>query len=569
MSRSGRFTHRVDRYAEQVLDGGILAGPLVRLACQRHFRDRERAEGGGWYRFSEKNVDEGIFWFFEECLRLPDVVDESGDAAPFRLDVGTGFWTFILGSGFGWVDDRGLRRFREWYVEAGKGTAKTPVLAGVGLYGMGYDGERAAEIYSGAADQEQSMIMFRDAVRIAQASPDLANELEFDGGAHIWQIRHPESLSIFRTFSRESGRKSGLRPHMGLMDELHEHASPEASVKIRAGAKRRPQPIFAEITNSGFDRTSICWQRHEHSRRVLEQTVEDEQLLAYVCALDAGDEPLEDESCWPKTNPYIGVSVSEDYLRRQVLNAKNIPAETNNVLRLNFCVWTQQQTRGIDMNQWRACQPLPAESELVKASCFGGLDLGETDDFTAFVKIWTLDDGRVAIKPRFWLPRIAMERYPNRPYAQWEAAGLLEVTEGEATDYAFVRKGILEDCQHYGIEQVCFDTKTARETGQLLTAAGIDMVPTAQGFALNEAIKRMLALISTGELCHDNHQILSWMADNTVLHTGAYGEKRIDKQRSPEKIDGIAALVTGLEGALIRRNREAESEPQMFFIGGR
>jgi phage terminase large subunit-like protein len=394
VSRSGRFTHRVDRYAEAVLDGGVLAGPLVRMACARHFRDRERGAAGGWFRFSEDHANL-ILEFFEDVLRLPDAVDAMGDPMPFRLDVGSQFWAFVLGSGFGWVDDKGLRRFREWYIEAGKGTAKTPVLAGVGLYGMMNDGERAAEIYAAAADQDQAMIMFRDAVRIAQASPQLENDLEYDGGAHIWQIRHPESLSFFRTFSRESGQKSGTRPHMGLLDELHEHPSGETSTKIRAGAKRRPQPLFAEITNSGYDRTSICWQRHEHSRRVMERVIEDERLFAYVCALDEGDTPLTDQGCWPKTNPYIGVTVTAEYLQRQVENAKNIAAEMNNVLRLNFCVWTQQHTRAIRIEDWLKCQPMPPASELVGVDCYGCMDMGETDDFSAFGLVWALDDGRV------------------------------------------------------------------------------------------------------------------------------------------------------------------------------
>lgn len=568
MPRSGRFTHRVDRYAEAVLDGGILTGPLVKMAAARHFRDRERAESDSrWYQFSTRNADD-IFHFFEKVLRLPDVVDAHGEPESFRLDVGTQFWAFVLGSGFGWIDERGYRRFREWYVEAGKGTGKTPVLAGVGLWGLTMDGERAAEIYAAASDQEQANIMFGDGVKIARASPELDAELEYDGGAHVWQIRHPESFSSFRTFSRESGQKSGRRPHMGLLDELHEHPNPEASVKIRAGAKRRPQPIFAEITNSGFDRTSICWQRHEHARRVLEQTVEDEQLLAYVCALDDGDDPLNDESCWPKTNPYLGVSVTDDYLRRQVTNAKNIPAETNNVLRLNFCVWTQQHTRAIPMEQWRACQPMPSEAELRAAPCFGCLDLGETDDFTAWGVLWALDDGRVAVKMRYFLPSEAVERFRNRPYAQWQRAGLLEVTDGPVTDYAFVWKAIREDYAKYGMTSVFYDPKTAREGSQILRGEGLDMVEIAQGFALDEAIKRMIGLISVGELCHGGDAILAWMADNTVLVLGTRGERRLAKERAPDKIDGIAALCMGLDGALIRRPREREPDYQTFVFGG-
>jgi phage terminase large subunit-like protein len=567
MSRSGRFTHRVDRYAEAVLDGGILAGKLVRLACERHFRDRERAALGGWYRFSEAHADQ-ILDFFEGVLRLPDVVDEDGDPQPFRLDVGTQFWAFVLGSGFGWVDDRNLRRIREWYIEAGKGTGKTPVLAGVGLYGMTMDGERAAEIYSAARDQDQASIMFKDAVRMAQASPDLEPELEFDGGAHIWQIRHPASLSSFRTFSRESGQKSGTRPHMGLLDELHEQPSPETSVMVRAGAKRRLQPIFAEITNSGYDRTSICWQRHEHSRRVLEQVVDDEQLLAYVCGLDEGDDPLNDETCWPKTNPYIGVSVSQDYLRRQVANAKTIPSETNNVLRLNFCIWTQQHTRGISMDQWRGCLKIPDESVLVASDCFGCLDLGETDDFTAWGRVWVLEDGGVAVKMRYFVPQSALERYPHRPYSQWERAGILTVTPGDVTDYGIVREVIQADHAATGMLSIAYDTKTARETAQILMGEGIDMIPIPQGFALNESIRKLTSLVALGKVRHDDDPILSWMADNSVFRDGPGGTKRLDKQAAAEKIDGIAALLNGIEVAVVRREREQTTEPQVFFVGG-
>lgn len=301
---------------------------------------------------------------------------------------------------------------------------------------------------------------------------------------------------------------------------------------------------------------------------MLEQTVQDEQLLAYVCALDEGDDPLVDPSCWPKTNPYIGVSVKQKYLERQVQNAKNMPSELNTVLRLNFCIWTQADSRAIKMDQWRACQPLPSEEELVGVECYGCLDLGETDDFTAWGRLWTLEDGRVAVKMRYWIPQIALERYPNRPYTQWERDKLLMVTEGDVTDYAFVRAQIVEDCRADGITSIFFDQSHARETAQLLMAEGIDMVPIGQGFALNEAIKRFLELIVSGRLCHGNELILSWMADHAVVLRGTKGDRRMAKERASEKIDGIVALVMGVEGALVRRDR-VEHEPQVFFVGGR
>lgn len=557
MPRAGRFRHRVDRYAEAVLDGGIVAGPLVRLACVRHFRDRERAEAGGWYAFREDRADL-ILAFFEEVLRLPDVLDVDGEPQPFRLDVGTQFWAFVLGSGFGWVDHRGYRRFREWYIESGKGTGKTPVLAGVGLYGMTMDGERAAEIYAAAADQDQASIMFRDAVRIAQASPGLHAELEYDGGAHIWQIRHPASLSSFRTFSRESGQKSGTRPHMGLLDELHEHPSAETSIKARAGSKRRVQPLFAEITNSGYDRTSICWQRHEHARRVLEGVADDEQLLAYVCALDEGDDPLTNEGCWPKTNPYLGVTVTEDYLRRQVANAKSIPSETNNVLRLNFCVWTQANDRFFDRAKWQAGSVTVPDAALEGRPCVGAFDLGQTDDFTAWVRLWTLEDGRIVARCRFWMPEAARTTYPHRPYRLWEEAGLLTVTPGDVTDYTLVQEQISEDARASGVRMIGFDKRFAQQMAQNLQGEGLSLVDIPQGFYLTEAIRLVSTWVVDAKLCHGGDPILAWMADNAVVRHGPDRRLRLDKEAAREKIDGIAALVMAAQVSILDRDQVVE-----------
>lgn len=563
--------HRVHQYAADVLSGAILAGPLVRLACERHQRDLERASSDPtWYRFDVRRANSTIE-FIETCLRLPDMVDAVGEPQPFLL---LPWQVFVVGSLFGWVDRQGYRRFREGYIEAGKGCGKTPLAAAIGLYGLMMDGERSAQIYAAASDQEQASLMFGDAVQIARCSPALNDEespeLEFDGGAHIWMIRHPASLSYFRTFSRESGQKSGTRPHMGLLDELHEHPSPEASIKIRAGAKRRPQPMFLEITNSGFDRTSICWQRHEHARKVVERVIEDEQLFSYVCALDEKDDPLADEGCWIKTNPSLPLAPSVEYLRRQVVNAKNIQAETNNVLRLNFCVWTQQDSRAINREQWQGCKPMPTEAELTAAEyCCGALDLGETDDFTAFAKLWVLRDGRIAVKLRYWLPEAAVHRYPNRPYDVFRRLGYLTVTDGNETDFARVRSSILEDCERYGLQSVFYDPKSALETAQILQGHGVDIVKIPQGWAMTEAIKRTLSLIATGDLCHGADPILDWMADNLVVLTGERGDRRIAKEKSGDKIDGIAAVITGIEGAIVRRERLPEPQYEVQIYGGR
>lgn len=528
--------HRVDQYAADVRSGAIVCGPLVRMACERHHRDRKKRSFP--FVFDPAAADK-IIAFFETVLRLPDVEDDdTGDPSPFRL---LPWQVFVVGSLFGWKHKTtGLRRFRVGYIETGKGSGKSPLLAGIGLYGLMLDGELAPEVYSAATSRDQARVMFADAERIVKLSPEVAPLIE----CTVNNLSYRGTGGWFRPVSSEHRQLDGKRPHMGLFDEVHEHPNGLVINKIRAGSKRRPQPMFIEITNSGFDRTSVCFQHHEHSRRVLEQTVEDDRWFAYVCGLDPDDDPLEDEDCWPKANPGLihGLPTMQ-YLRDQVAAAKNIPNETNIVLRLNFCVWTQAQHRFFDMTKWRACAVSASDTERAGRPCYAGLDLGQSDDFCALAIARDLADGRVDVEMRFWLPEGALLKFPDRPYDEWRRAGLLTITQGDVIDYDQVEDDVYHLCRSQGVQELAYDKRFASQLAQHLDGRGVTCVDTPQGFALNEPLKRVNEWVASEELCHGGNAILAWMADNTVVRFGRNGELRLDKEKSRDKIDGIAAVV--------------------------
>lgn len=552
------MVHRVDQYARAVTTGKQVAGPQVRLACARHLRDRREAAAKGWV-FDKAAADHAI-QFIEQFCALPDTLDEHGQPSRFVL---LPWQAFVVGSLFGWKLTSGRRRFRTGFILTGKGSGKTPLLAAIGLYGLVADGQQAPGIFAVATTRDQAMVMFRDAVRMVDASPALLARVDRAG------IMRPHALTYqmgsFRPFSREQGAKSGVRVHMGLLDEIHEMSTPEVLNLLRAGTKGNLDALLIEITNSGFDRTSVCFQHAEHSRRIVEGTVEDDRWFSYVCALDEADDPLQDESCWIKTNPSLGTTIQVEYLRDQVAAARNLPSEANAVLRLNFCVWTTQETRAIDMPQWHAAPASPPESALVGVPCYGGLDLGQSDDFSAWVRIWPLADGTVVVKTRCWIPEAALQRYPNRPYDQWRRAGLLEVTEGDVVDYDVIEQAVRDDCHHDGVRQVAYDKRFAEQLAQHLIGAGIDMVDQPQGFQLNESVKRTLELIAAMKLAHGHHAVLSWMASNYVVRHGTRGDVRPDKEKAAEKIDGMVALNMAL-AVWLRQPVAAEPQYQMVIL---
>lgn len=134
-------------YAEAVLAGEIVAGPFVRAACARHIRDLDEGPSRGlvW----DPEAAERFFRFCRTILRLSE---GQFDGVPFELQPSQ---KFICGSLFGWKRvATGKRRFRRAYIEQGKGNGKSPMVGGIGIYGMIADGEAGAQVYSAGATKD-------------------------------------------------------------------------------------------------------------------------------------------------------------------------------------------------------------------------------------------------------------------------------------------------------------------------------------------------------------------------------------------------------------------------------
>ena len=308
-------------YALAVTSGQVVAGRLVRLACERHLRDLETAAERGlvWRPDLAAKVER-----FFRLLRLPD-----GAAAgkPFILQP---WQQFVIGSLFGWLRLDGTRRFRYAYVSVARANGKSPMAAGVGLYGLMADGESGAQVYSAATTRDQAKVIFGDADHMRERSPGFSERIV----KTVNNLAYLPTGSYFRPLSAEAKTMDGLRVHMALVDEIHEHPNGDVLSKLRTGMKSS-QPLLFMITTAGFDRLTVCWEEDDNSVRVLEQLIDNDAYFAYVARPDEDDE-WTDEACWPKANPSLGVTVRIDTLREECELAKQIPGQQNPFKRLRL-----------------------------------------------------------------------------------------------------------------------------------------------------------------------------------------------------------------------------------------
>jgi phage terminase large subunit-like protein len=576
-------------YARAVVAGEIVAGRLVKLACERHLRDLVDGPARG-LKWDLEAAERAIAFF--GFLRLP--LDGELDGMPFALAPSQ---QFIVGSVFGWKAADGHRRFRTAYVETGKGSGKSPLAAGIGLYGLVADAEGAAEIYAAAVTTAQAGILFRDAARMAESSPALRDRLKIDQ----FNIAFEKTGSFFRPVSGEPRAKSGPRPHMVLIDEIHEHPNAVVVDKMRAGTKSRRQALIFEITNSGHDRTTVCWQHHEYSAKILERVLANDAWFAYVCQLDpcepcraegqtqpkegcANCDDWRDERVWLKANPNLGVTIQLKYLREQVEEAKGMPTKEGIVKRLNFCIWTEGFSAAIPMDKWVAAGSQSiVEAAILGADCYAGFDIGATSDFTALSLLFPHGDAEtVELPPDAGRPdqpprRIVRRSYTHKPYFWipehpvrrdermtaiidgWRRAGHVRTTPGEVVDYQAVLEDICELGTKYHIRECGFDRgyQGAQIGTDLMARFGdLWLYAVLPGLvSLNAPFREFLELLKTGRFYHDNNPVMRWMVSNCVAEE-KNGLIKPSKDKSREKIDGVTALVLGLARAMLQPDND-------------
>lgn len=590
----------VSVYARKVTAGKIKAGPDVRNACRRHLEDLRDGKTRGlvWDRDAARRAIE----FFRDVLRLNGGEFEG---LPFVL---LPWQAFIVGSIFGWKRFDLTRRFREAYVEAAKGSGKSPLAAGIGLYMLVADGEARAEVYAAATRRDQAMVLFRDAVAMVQQSAALSMRTTTSGREdRVWNIAYPKTGSFFRPIASDEQGQSGPRPHCGLIDEVHEHKSPTVINIMRAGKKGRRQPLIFMITNSGFDRTSICYEQHEYATRVAGGVIVDDAFFSFVCSLDEDEDPFKDEKCWIKSNPSLGSTIDVSYLREQVHQARGMPSLESTVRRLNFCQWVDAADPWISGDLWRRCEvgsaPLADDEDLnvsqdrwqralkkarveretllanmAGKKVHGGLDLSGTRDLTALAAACRQVDGSVDAFVEFWTPADTMAeraRHDRVPYPAWAEAGFMHAAKGRAIDYGEVveRLGELAAVMEFG--GLAFDPYRIKYFERDLDGAGLDLslVPHGQGFYRSSesglwmcrSIELLEQLIFENRLRVAFNPCLRWNVASAVTESDPKNNRVFNKRKATGRIDGLVALVMAV-GLALDGVQEREPEYQMFFL---
>jgi len=441
------------------------------------------------------------------------------------------------------------RQFRTCYLSCPRKQGKSTLGAALALYLTYADGEGGADIISAAGSADQAAIIFDTAAAMVARSPALSAMTM----SYRRELRVPSLGASYRVISAEAGTAHGLNLHAAIIDELHVWPDRELYDALVTATGGRSQPLIFIATTAGDSEHSICAEVHRHAEAVRDGVIPDPTLLPVIYAAEK-EADWQDENVWRACNPALGRFRSLEEMRSAARQATEVPGREAAFRRFYLNQWgVSLADKWLDLAAWDACRspapPVPGRRAYL------GLDLSTTSDLTALACLLPDDAGGYDVFVDFWCPAasIAKRSHQDRvPYALWVEQGYLTTTPGDVVDYSYVEARLHALMAQYQVETIAVDPWNARGLIAKWHQDNLPVVEVQQTMAnLSSASKKLEILIKTRQLRHGGNPVLRWCVSNAVADVDGNANVKPSKKKSTERIDGVAALVTGLAHAIL------------------
>ncbi|MDO5345310.1 MAG: terminase large subunit [Lachnospiraceae bacterium] len=469
---------------------------------------------------------------------------------PVRLEL----WEkALLAAIFGFVDNEGLRKYREAILIVGKKNGKSLIASIVALYMQAADGEAGPEIYAVATKRDQAKIIWTESKKMVRKSPVLKKRIT----TLVAELRSDFNEGTFKPLSSDSDTLDGLNVHCVLMDEFHQWKSGKALYDIMAdGITAREQPLIFMTSTAGTIREDIYDQKYDEASSIIDgyfrqDGYKDERVIAFVYELDSRKE-WTDERCWKKANPGLGTIKNITTLRDKVKRAMQNPSLVKNLVCKEFNIpetsseaWlTKEQAENNETYDVFALKPRYG---------IGGADLSRTTDLTAAKILFRVPgDEHIYFLSMYWIPEDLVEKRIKEdhvPYDIWIEKGYVRTCQGNKISYKDVTDWFREVRDIYDIYlyKVGYDSWSAAYWVEDMenTFGKNIMVPVIQGKKTESApLYAMAADLEKKIINYNNNPVDRWCLFNTAIDKDKNNNISLIKTSVPtRRIDGTAAMM--------------------------
>lgn len=314
--------------------------------------------------------------------------------------------------------------------------------------------------------------------------------------------------------------------------------------------------IILAVSSEGTVRDSVGDSIKMELLKILRGEYEDPHTSIWYYRLDDLNE-VNDPSAWIKASPNIGVTVSYDAYMRDVKRAEANPATRNDILAKRFGIPVEGYTYFFTYDEIQK----HAYQNYDKLPCSMGMDASQGDDFWAFTWVFPLGGERFGVKTRSYVSETKYQKLPSATrfkYDELQQEGTLVIMPGTVLDWVAVYEDVRDyiHSHDWAILSFGFDPYNAgafvdrwcMENGEY----GVETV--RQGVKTESVPLGEIKALAEARLLIFDEELMKFAMGNSVAIQDNNGNYKLDKRRSDEKIDNVAALMDAW--VAMTRNRE-------------
>lgn len=449
----------------------------------------------------------------------------------------------IIQTVFGFVDDKGFRKYREVFIVVARKNGKSTLLSAIGLYMLFADHEGGAQVCCVASKKDQAKIVFEEAKNMVSQSSLLRKHIQ----KRKSDLYVGLTFSTFEPLASDSNTLDGLNMHCGILDEVHAWKDRNIYDVSKQSMGARQQPLLFTISTAGFVRENIYDSLYEMSDDILNDLKVDERFVCFIYELDSRKEWTVQKN-WIKANPGLESIKSMEYLKEQVKRAKNDKNYLPTLLTKDFNI------RETGVGSWLTFEAIDNKNtfdlnELKNCYGIGGVDLSSVGDLTC-ASCLIKKDNELYLSQMYFIPEERAKQHEEEdkvPYKIWKENGYIRFCSGNMVNFSDVTAWFNELRDKYSIYTVWvgYDQWGANQWAEEMKQNGYVLEPVIQGAKTMSTPMKMLASeLEAKKINYNNNPILKWCLTNTQIEVDKNENIRpIKGKNNKQRIDGSVSLI--------------------------
>lgn len=559
-SKSNTKSNYITEYHKQIKSGKIIAGRWIGFLYQYIVDGIEKKA----FYFDKKKAADAIEWIEQHCFHV------EGPLAPSSIKLE--LWQKALISCiFGLVDKDGKRQFREIVLIVARKNGKSLLASAIANYVFQVDGGYGCRVYNIAPKLEQADIIYNNTWAMIQLDPEQIEKreaLEDERRVTHQKVEEDGTLikkrmsdlflaatnSTMKKISSSAKKSDGFNPSLCICDEI---ASWEGDKGLKtyevmkSGMGARPEGLMLSCTTSGYINDSIYDELVKRATKLLLGDSKETRLLPFLYMIDDVDR-WNDMDELRKSNPNLGVSVSEEYLREEMAIAEGSASKKAEYIVKYCCIKQNSSLAWLEAKVVNKCCGEHLDlNDFRDSYAVCGVDLSQTTDLTA-VTVVIQKHGELYVFAKFFLPGEKIQEATERdglPYRAYIDRGLLIPSGDNFVDYADCFRYMTQLVEEYKIYplMVGYDRYSSQYLVRDLEAYGFHTDDVFQGTNLYPVLMEVEGLMKDGKIhIGDNDLLKIHMLNSAIKMDVEQNRGKLVKISPKEHIDGMAALADAM-----------------------